>query len=82
MLLVNSDETLIPLMSDPREVKDLVVWGATYGYSIPPLSCISNAPLTTWHECNMVSSINWSGGTRLQQLLEADNKLPALVRVL
>ncbi|GMF20713.1 unnamed protein product [Phytophthora lilii] len=30
MLLVNSDESLIPLMTDPRELDGLMIWGARY----------------------------------------------------
>ncbi|KAL3673213.1 hypothetical protein V7S43_000936 [Phytophthora oleae] len=29
MLLVNSDESLIPLMTDPRELEGLMIWGAS-----------------------------------------------------
>lgn len=29
MLLVNSDESLIPLMTDSRELKGLMIWGAS-----------------------------------------------------
>lgn len=31
MLVANSDETLLPLMTNPEEVKDVTIWGATYG---------------------------------------------------
>ncbi|KAL4125004.1 hypothetical protein PRIC2_008595 [Phytophthora ramorum] len=31
MLLVNSDDSLIPLMTDPRELEGLVIWGASIG---------------------------------------------------
>ncbi|KAE9028199.1 hypothetical protein PF005_g2415 [Phytophthora fragariae] len=31
MLLVNSDDSLIPLMTDPKELEGLVIWGASIG---------------------------------------------------
>jgi hypothetical protein len=30
MLLINSDESLLPLMSDPKETTDLTIWAARY----------------------------------------------------
>lgn len=30
MLVVNSDETLLPIMSDPKDTEGVTIWGATY----------------------------------------------------
>jgi hypothetical protein len=30
MLIVNSDETLLPIMSDPKDTEGVTIWGVTY----------------------------------------------------
>lgn len=32
MLMINSDNSLLPLMSDPKEAAGLMIWAATYVY--------------------------------------------------
>jgi hypothetical protein len=83
MLLVNSDEALIPLMTDPRELEGLVIWGARF---VPPSQCGSylsmDSPCCLYSRLHaMTCSINSRNGSTILDVLARSKNLPSLVKI-
>ncbi|KAJ8552457.1 hypothetical protein ON010_g10089 [Phytophthora cinnamomi] len=96
MLLVNSDESLIPLMTETKELEGLVIWGARWVSFHVLVLCAQELTIFLYYFASSrtipfagypltdsiaTGSIGLQNGTTILNVLAKSKNLPTLVKV-